>query len=91
MRRRDQSSQRQRLAAVPQPEFEAALAAPIKPTTNGIINAVFPPKVKAVSERSALAMGAPRRIAPVTHGARRETVRSVPKLAILATFAARAT
>jgi hypothetical protein len=46
---RDQSSQWQRLAAVPQPQFEAALAAPGKPTTNGIINAAFPPKPKPVS------------------------------------------
>jgi hypothetical protein len=37
----DQSSQWQRLAAVPQPEFEAALAGPEKPTTNGIIHAAF--------------------------------------------------
>ena len=32
---RDQSSQWQRLAAVPEPEFEAALAGSDKPTTNG--------------------------------------------------------
>jgi hypothetical protein len=34
---RDQSSQWQRLAKVPQPEFEAALAGEQKPTINGII------------------------------------------------------
>jgi hypothetical protein len=46
---RDQSSQWQRLAAVPEPEFEAALAGSDKPTTNGIITAAFPPKPKPVS------------------------------------------
>jgi hypothetical protein len=48
----DQSSQWQRLAAVPQPEFEAALAGPEKPTTNGIIHAAFPPKPKPVSSEA---------------------------------------
>src|ERR1700730_15395953 len=45
----DQSSQWQKLAAVPKPQFEAALAASEKPTTNGIINAAFPAKPKPVS------------------------------------------
>jgi hypothetical protein len=48
----DQSSQWQRLAAVPQPEFEAALAGPEKPTTNGIIHAAFPPKPNPVSSEA---------------------------------------
>jgi hypothetical protein len=39
----------QRLAAVPEPEFEAALAGSDKPTTNGIITAAFPSKPKPVS------------------------------------------
>jgi hypothetical protein len=40
---KNQSSQWQKLATVPEPQFEAALAGPDKPTTNGIINAAFPP------------------------------------------------
>jgi hypothetical protein len=49
---RDQSSQWQRLAAVPEPQFEAALAGPGRPTTNGIITAAFPPKPKPVSSEA---------------------------------------
>jgi hypothetical protein len=49
---KDQSSQWQRLAAVPEPQFEAALAGPGKPTTNGIIHAAFPPKPKPVSSEA---------------------------------------
>jgi hypothetical protein len=44
-----QSSQWQRLAAVPEPQFEAALAGPDKPTTNGIINDGFPKKPNPVA------------------------------------------
>jgi hypothetical protein len=47
-----QSSQWQRLAAVPEPQFEAALAAPEKPTTNGIITAAAPPEITPVSDKA---------------------------------------
>lgn len=43
---KDQSSRWQKLAEVPEEEFEAALTSPEKPTTNGIISAVSPPKSK---------------------------------------------
>jgi hypothetical protein len=47
---KDQSAQWQKLAAVPEPKFEAALAAPGgKPTTAGIINVAFPKKPKPVA------------------------------------------
>ncbi len=49
---RDQSSQWQRLAGVPETEFEAALAGPEKPTTNGIVTAAAPPKPKPVSDEA---------------------------------------
>jgi hypothetical protein len=47
-----QSSQWQKLAAVPEPQFEAALAAPEKPTTNGIITAAAPPVITPVSDKA---------------------------------------
>jgi hypothetical protein len=46
---RDQSSKWQRLADVPEAEFEAALTAPEKPTTNGIINSSAPATINPVS------------------------------------------
>jgi hypothetical protein len=49
---REQAAQWEKLAAVPQSEFETALAGPDKPTTNGIINAAFPPKPRAVSSEA---------------------------------------
>jgi hypothetical protein len=49
---RKQAAQWEQLAAVPEPQFEAALAGPGKPTTNGIINAAFPPKPKPVSSEA---------------------------------------
>ena len=48
----DQSSQWQRLADVPEPQFEAALAGPEKPTTNGIIRAAAPPEITPVSHQA---------------------------------------
>jgi hypothetical protein len=47
-----QSSQWQKLADVSDDQFEAALAGPGKPTTNGIITAAFPPKPKPVSDEA---------------------------------------
>jgi hypothetical protein len=41
-----------KLAALSDQEFEAALAGPEKPTTNGIITAAFPPKPKPVSSEA---------------------------------------
>jgi hypothetical protein len=45
----DQASQWQKLADVPEAQFEAALAAPEKPTTNGIINSAAPATINPVS------------------------------------------
>jgi hypothetical protein len=47
-----QSHRWQQLAAVSEDDFEAALAAPDKPTTNGIITAAKPPKIYATNERA---------------------------------------
>jgi hypothetical protein len=44
-----QAERWQRLADIPDEGFAAALAGPKKPTTNGIIQAAFPPKPKPVS------------------------------------------
>jgi hypothetical protein len=49
---RDQSSRYQRLAAVPEPAFEAALAAPGRVTTGGIIAAQSEPTVNAMDDRA---------------------------------------
>ncbi len=49
---RDQSSRYRRLAAVPEPAFEAALAAPGRVTTGGIIAAQSEPTVNAVDDRA---------------------------------------
>ena len=46
---KDQAADWAKLAALSNQQFEAALARPDKPTTNGIINAAFPPKPKPVS------------------------------------------
>jgi hypothetical protein len=46
----DQSSQWQKLADIPGPQFEAALAGPVKPTTNGIIQSVKPAEITPVSD-----------------------------------------
>jgi hypothetical protein len=46
---RDQSSRWQKLAQVPAPQFEAALATAQRPTTASIINGAFPAKPKPVS------------------------------------------
>lgn len=46
---RDQSSQWQKLAGVPLEKFEAALAAPEKPTTTSIISAASPARPDPVS------------------------------------------
>jgi hypothetical protein len=46
---KDQSSRWQKLADVPEEQFEAALAGPDMPTTSGIIEAVKPPTVTPVS------------------------------------------
>ena len=48
----DQSSQWQKLADVPEPEFEAVLAGPEKPTTNGIIRTAAPAEIKPVSSHA---------------------------------------
>ena len=49
---RDQSSKWQKLAAVSEPEFEAALAGAEKPSTTGIIRAADPPPVVPVSSEA---------------------------------------
>jgi hypothetical protein len=49
---RKQSSQYQKLAAVPQDDFEAALTAPGRVTTGGIIAAQEPPTVNSVDDRA---------------------------------------
>jgi hypothetical protein len=49
---KDQSSRWQQLAAIPEAEFEEALAAPDKPTTNGIIVAANPPRRSAMDGRA---------------------------------------
>jgi hypothetical protein len=46
---KDQAARWAKLAAMPDDQFEAALAAPGKPTTNGIIRAGFSPTPKPVS------------------------------------------
>ena len=48
----DQSSQWQKLAAIPDDEFEAALSGPDKPTTNGILSAHSEPKQGQVDKRA---------------------------------------
>jgi hypothetical protein len=59
---KDQSSDWQKLAKVPQDEFEAALAdKTTKPSTNGIIRANAEPKPQSCERRGAVAVGpAPR-------------------------------
>jgi hypothetical protein len=47
---RDQASQWQKLADVPDDQFEMALAGSDKPTTNGIIAAAAPPVITPVSD-----------------------------------------
>ena len=47
---KDKSSQWQRPAAVPQPQFEAVLADQERPTASGIIKANLPSKAKPVSD-----------------------------------------
>jgi hypothetical protein len=47
-----QSSQWQKLAAVPEPQFEAALAGPEKPTANSILNAATPREITPVSDKA---------------------------------------
>lgn len=49
---KDQSSQWQKLADVPEPEFEAALAGPEKPTTNGIIRTAASAEITPVSSHA---------------------------------------
>jgi hypothetical protein len=49
---RDQSSQWQQLAEVPELDFEAALAGPDKPTTGGIINITKSKEVTPVSDQA---------------------------------------
>lgn len=49
---KDQSSRWQQLATVPEDEFEAALAAIDKPTTNGIIGAANQPKRPPMDDRA---------------------------------------
>jgi len=49
---RDQSSDWQKLAAIPDDEFEAALSGPNKPTTNGIIAAHAEPKQSSCDRRA---------------------------------------
>ena len=49
---RNQSSQWQKLAAIPEDEFEAALSGPSKPTTNGIIAAHTEPKQGTCDRRA---------------------------------------
>jgi hypothetical protein len=46
----DQSARAQRLAAVPEPQFEAAIKAPGRPSTGGIIAAAAAPKVNVVED-----------------------------------------
>ena len=48
---KNQSHRWQQLAAVPEEQFEAALAEPVKPTTSGIIARAAPP-VKPIDERA---------------------------------------
>jgi hypothetical protein len=47
-----QAADWQRLADVPDNQFEAALAGPGKPSISGIITAAFPPKPKPVSDEA---------------------------------------
>jgi hypothetical protein len=49
---RDQSSQWQKLAAIPEDEFERALSGPNKPTTSGIIAAHAEPRQSPVDPRA---------------------------------------
>ena len=47
-----QSSRWQKLAAVPEPEFERTIRTPSRPTTSGIIAAAAPPKVSPIDPRA---------------------------------------
>jgi hypothetical protein len=49
---KNQSSQWQQLAGIPHAQFEAALAGPEKPTTNGIINSAKPREIMPVSSEA---------------------------------------
>jgi hypothetical protein len=49
---RDQSSRWQKLAAIPEHEFEASFAGPDKPSTNGILLAHAPPQTKTMDDRA---------------------------------------
>ena len=49
---KSQSSRWQQLAAVPEAQFEAALAAPTKPSTSGIIAAAKPAPVEPMDEQA---------------------------------------
>jgi hypothetical protein len=48
----DQSTQWQQLADVAEPDFEAALGGPDKPTTSGIINRAKPKEITPVSDQA---------------------------------------
>lgn len=48
----NQSARAQKLAAIPDPQFEQALKAPTKASTAGIIAAAAPPKINPVDDRA---------------------------------------